>query len=87
MGNKREKRSKLEEILKLVQELGYEKKLKLLGRIAEDLSGKAGTKRPRIPIASYEFCGVWKDREDMRDGAKWVRKLREKEESRSYHDV
>lgn len=87
MDNKKEKMATLEEILKLVRELGYERKLKLLSRIVEDLSVKTGTKRPRTPITSYEFCGIWKDREDMKDGAKWVRELREKEESRSYHDV
>ena len=30
-------------------------------------------------LESDPAIGMWKDREDMRDGAKWVRKLRESE--------
>jgi len=86
MAEEAEKRVTVEQILGLVRELDSGKKLKLISKIAEDLSVKTVPKRPKIPIASYGFCGMWKDRADMSNAAEWVRKLREQEERRSYHE-
>ena len=36
-------------------------------------------KAKRISITNEPFVGMWKDREDMRDSAKWVRELRQRE--------
>ena len=35
-----------------------------------------------MDITSLPFFGMWADRKDMRDGAKWVRKERQKWSSR-----
>lgn len=86
MAEQVEKGVTVEQILGLVRELNSEKKLKLISKIAEDLSVQTIPKRPKIPIDSYEFCGMWKDRADMSNAAEWVRKLREQEERRSYHE-
>ena len=37
----------------------------------------------RVRLESEPFVGMWKDREDMSDSAKWVRELRQKEWNRS----
>ena len=38
----------------------------------------------RKPLTEEPFVGMWKDREDMRDGgAAWVRRLRENEWTRT----
>jgi len=34
-------------------------------------------KEQRKPLRAYEFCGMWVDREDMKDSTEWVRKQRE----------
>ena len=33
----------------------------------------------RNNIINDPFIGIWKDREDMKDGSKWVRNVRESE--------
>ncbi len=37
----------------------------------------------RRKLEDEPFIGMWKDREDMRDSAKWVRELRKREWGRS----
>ena len=36
----------------------------------------AKARKAKIEIADHPFWGLWKDREDMKDPAEWVRKLR-----------
>jgi len=43
-----------------------------------------GAEKPKMNIADHPFCGMWKDREDMKDPAEWVRKLRSQ---RRYPDL
>ncbi|NUM56468.1 MAG: hypothetical protein HUU46_22785 [Candidatus Hydrogenedentes bacterium] len=38
-----------------------------------------GPKGQKRPLTALEFCGMWADREDMKDSAAWVRKIRETE--------
>ena len=82
----KKKEGAAEEIYKMINKLEPSQKLRLISRVAEDLSIKALLKKPRKPISSYKAFGMWKDREDMKDSVAWVRKLREKEEKRSYHE-
>lgn len=35
--------------------------------------------RPTSDLRQEPFVGMWRDREEMNDSAKWVRQLREKE--------
>jgi hypothetical protein len=37
-----------------------------------------GAGKPKMRVEDHPFCGMWKDREDMKDPAEWVRKLRAK---------
>jgi hypothetical protein len=37
------------------------------------------TKKKRRPLSDEPFIGMWRDREDMKDGAEWVRRLRRSE--------
>ena len=39
---------------------------------------RAGNK-PQATLTDEPFIGMWRDREDMRDGASWVRNLRKNE--------
>jgi hypothetical protein len=41
-------------------------------------------KGQKRPLADLEFCGMWADREDMKDSAAWVRKIRETEWRREF---
>jgi hypothetical protein len=36
--------------------------------------------KPKKELSDYEFYGMWKDRTDMKDGAKWLRKQRKSAE-------
>jgi hypothetical protein len=42
--------------------------------------------RPRRSIASLRFVGMWADRDDMKDSAKWIREQRAGWISRAAHD-
>jgi prevent-host-death family protein len=35
--------------------------------------------KPKMKVEDHPFCGMWKDREDMKDPVEWVRKLRAKQ--------
>ncbi len=38
------------------------------------------TRKPRrVRLSKEPFIGMWSDREDMKDGAAWVRELRRRE--------
>jgi len=80
------KKAKLEEILELAEKLETPEKLMLISKIALNLSRCVTPKRPRKPISSYAFCGIWEDREDMKNSVEWVRDLRDQEERRSRRD-
>lgn len=45
---------------------------------------KTKEKKKKINFRKLPAFGMWKDREDMKDSAKWVRDLRKKESMRSY---
>jgi hypothetical protein len=50
-------------------------------------NGAEKTKKPapKTPLSEHPFVGIWKDREDMKDGgAAWVRKLRREHWDRSH---
>jgi antitoxin (DNA-binding transcriptional repressor) of toxin-antitoxin stability system len=32
--------------------------------------------KPKMKPSDHPFCGMWKDREDMKDPSAWVRKIR-----------
>ncbi len=34
--------------------------------------------KARMKVEDHPFCGMWKDRDDMKDPVEWVRKLRSK---------
>lgn len=38
--------------------------------------------KEKKPLSSYEFVGMWKDREDMKDSVAWVKKLRREQWNR-----
>jgi hypothetical protein len=68
--------------------------LDIIGHLESDLSklkrALAGTKRSGErkkafrSVREYEFCGMWKDRDDMKglSSAEWLAKLRRKHWSR-----
>jgi antitoxin (DNA-binding transcriptional repressor) of toxin-antitoxin stability system len=33
--------------------------------------------KPKMKVSDHPFCGMWADREDMKDPAAYVRKIRE----------
>jgi len=75
-----------EKVIELIKKLDAAAQLRLISKVAEGLSVRTPpTKRLRKPITSYKFCGMWRNREDMKNSTEWVRALREKEERRSYH--
>jgi antitoxin (DNA-binding transcriptional repressor) of toxin-antitoxin stability system len=42
------------------------------------------SEKPKMKVEDHPACGMWKDREDMKDPAAWVRALRSK---RRYADL
>jgi len=49
-----------EEIYKMINKLEPSQKLRLISRVAEDLSIKALLRKPRKPISSYKALGCGK---------------------------
>lgn len=45
----------------------------------ERYSRSSSSEQAARDLASLGFVGMWRDREDMRDSAAWVRNLRERE--------
>lgn len=41
--------------------------------------GEFKHQKQSISLSSYEFIGMWRDREDLADSTAWVRRLRERE--------
>jgi hypothetical protein len=39
--------------------------------------------KKRIPLRDEPFCGMWADREDMKDPVEWVRNIRKTQWDRS----
>lgn len=37
------------------------------------------SEKPKMKVEDHPACGMWKDREDMKDPVEWVRKLRAKQ--------
>lgn len=40
--------------------------------------------KPKMKVEDHPACGMWKDREDMKDPVEWVRKLRQTAAHRSW---
>ena len=59
-------------------ELAENQELEVEVRIISTSRRRRKSKRPASRITSMPFFGMWADREDMRDGATWVRKERER---------
>ena len=59
-------------------------------KIVADAHKKNGTAKinnsvSKTPLSEHPFVGMWKDREDMKEGgAAWVRKLRREQSVRSH---
>lgn len=52
---------------------------RIIERFKKDQTTEARPKK-KIPLREEPFFGMWKDREDMKDGgAAWVRKIREEQ--------
>jgi prevent-host-death family protein len=34
------------------------------------------SEKPKMKVEDHLFCGMWKDREDMKDPVEWVREMR-----------
>jgi len=69
-----------EELLKTYGSLSNEERLKLEQFIAKLRKHHSEAAKPKKRVRSFRdepFFGMWKDREDMKEGgAAWVRKLR-----------
>jgi hypothetical protein len=61
-----------EEILKTLDTLSNDELETLIDRAEEILRERL----EKVPFAALPFFGMWADREDMRDSAAWVRRLR-----------
>ena len=71
-----------EELIKEIPSLPSEIKNQIERIIERFKKDQASEKKPvvRRPLREEPFFGMWKDREDMKDGgAAWVRKIREEQ--------
>lgn len=59
-------------------ELPKDQELEVEIRVITGSRRKRRSKHPIGRITSLPFFGMWADREDMKDGAAWVRKERER---------
>jgi hypothetical protein len=76
-----------EELIKEITSLPEEAKRQIERIIKLFKSGQpsAVDRKKRIPLREEPFFGMWKDREDMKEGgAAWVRKLRREQWDRSH---
>jgi hypothetical protein len=62
-----------------------ESDLSKLKRVLTETSRLGGGKKALRSVREYEFCGMWKDRDDMKglSTAEWLAKLRREHWSRS----
>lgn len=77
------------------KEVSGNKILDIIGHLESDLSKLkralaesrrlGGTRKALRSVREYEFCGMWKNRDDMKglSTAEWLAKLRREEWSRS----
>ena len=84
MGVAKKPKVTVEKVVDLANGLSVKDRLRVISKLAEDLLTEAPPQRLRKPITQYAFCGMWKDREEMKDSAAWVRALREEEERRRH---
>jgi hypothetical protein len=71
-----------EEILRELASLppeGQKEACDFITFLRERYSRASSTERPTRDLAGLGFVGMWRDREDMRDSASWVKNLRERE--------
>jgi hypothetical protein len=40
-------------------------------------SERSVQQKQQRPLSDLEFCGMWRDRDDMKDSTAWVRQVRE----------
>jgi predicted DNA-binding antitoxin AbrB/MazE fold protein len=67
--------------IKVKFEDGVFKPLEKIGSLVEGTMGEVQvteTRPPRPSVRSSEFFGLWKDRQDIKDGLSYTRKLRSK---------
>jgi hypothetical protein len=79
------KPSTIRGILEATRRLAPLERLELISIIAEELSNEIQHKKLLKPVTQYKFCGMWSDRQDMKNSVEWVNKIRADEEQRSYH--
>lgn len=77
------------------KEVSGNKILDIIGHLESDLSKlkralaesrrSGGTRKALRSVREYEFCGMWKNRDDMKglSAAEWLAKLRREQWSRS----
>lgn len=83
----KELRNNLSEILEKVAVGGQSFIVYKFGRkkaVINPPSRKTKMKKKKIDFAKLPAYGIWRNREDMKDSAAWVRKLREKNSRRFY---
>ncbi len=81
-------------LLTLISEIEEDGKVRLPKEVMEQLHLKAGMRvklsieymeseeREKWAFSELSICGMWADREDMKDSAEWVKALRSQEEKR-----
>ena len=59
-------------------------KAKLVSALSDDLESESirPVRHSKRPLTELAACGMWKDREDMKDSVAWVQELRRREEKR-----
>ena len=83
----KELRDNLSEILEKVAIGGQSFRVQKFGKEKALLIPPKKEKKKKVKKFNWRAhpaFGMWKDREDMKDSAKWVRELRKKESMRSY---
>ena len=74
-----------EELLKEIAALPDEAKRRVedfISRVRRQHSRTSSPAHPDIPLKDEEFVGMWAGRDDMQNGAAWVRKIREEQWNR-----
>ncbi|MBI2944889.1 MAG: DUF2281 domain-containing protein [Candidatus Wallbacteria bacterium] len=72
------------EVVSQAKKLSPAQRAKLVRVLTDDLEAESITpvRHSKRPLSELAACGMWKDREDMKDSVKWVQELRRREERR-----
>ena len=73
-----------DELLSQAKKLSPAKRAKLIALLSDDLESESiqPVRHSKRPLSKLAACGMWKDREDMKDSVAWVQELRRREERR-----